>query len=283
MPYKELPTITNKQMDIVDLVYKFRFVNRKQIQQVMKHKDPKRINTWLKDLVEKKYLGRIYSKKLLENTKPAIYYLDTNGILWVRGNKGIEYRHPNEELDFKSVKKFYEDKHASEIFRNHSIALCDLYLQLKELEETPTYEYDYYTKTELWIMEQVSGDLQEVKDCIPNLYIEKMDEEGRLAMRCWELFDAHIPMYALRYKVQQYIQLKENDTASSFLSFDHAFPTVIFILPNQQKLNRLSKYIQEQLEAAYAADDLIFVLTTYKKLMKQGIKADIWHTIQIQA
>lgn len=283
MPYKELPHITFKQMDIVDLVYKFRFVNRKQIQQVMKHKDSKRINVWLKDLVEKKYLGRIYSKKLLENTKPAIYYLDTHGILWVRSNKGVEYRHPNEELDFKSVKKFYEDKHASETFRNHCITLCDIYLQLKGLEETPTYDYIYLTKTELWIMAQGQGDLVEVKNCIPHLYIEKMDEDGKLSIRCWELFDSYVPMYALRYKVQQYIQVRENDTANSFLGFDTTSSTIILILPNQPKLNRLSRYIQEQLEEAYAVEDLVFLLTTYEKVMKYGIKADIWKTIQIQA
>ncbi len=53
---------TGKQIEIIDLVYKFRFINRTQIQKILNHKDPRRINAWLKELVEYKYLGRIYSK-----------------------------------------------------------------------------------------------------------------------------------------------------------------------------------------------------------------------------
>ena len=70
-----LPKTTEKQKDIIDNVFRFRFINRYQIQKIVGHKDSKRVNVWLKDLVEKNYLGRIYSRKLLENTKPAVYYL----------------------------------------------------------------------------------------------------------------------------------------------------------------------------------------------------------------
>ena len=78
--------LTFEQMDVLELVYKFRFINRRQIQKILGHKHPRRINVWLKKLVENNYLGRIYSHKLLENTKPAIYYLNNEGISWVRAN-----------------------------------------------------------------------------------------------------------------------------------------------------------------------------------------------------
>ena len=42
---------SDKQMDILELVYKFRFINRKQIQYLMGHKDARRINASLKDLL----------------------------------------------------------------------------------------------------------------------------------------------------------------------------------------------------------------------------------------
>jgi len=65
--------------------------------------------------------------------KPAIYYLNNNGVLWIRFNKGFELG--VEDLEFKYVKKFYEDKHASEIFINHCVFISDLYIQVKELEK----------------------------------------------------------------------------------------------------------------------------------------------------
>ncbi len=135
MNYRELPTISKKQKEIMDLVYKFRFVNREQLQRLFGHKDASRLNKWLKDLVEKKYLGRIYSHKLLENTKPAIYYLNNNGIILVR------YKEDGEKLDIKYLKKFYEDKHASQTFVNHCVTLFEFYIQLKKAEEVANKDF----------------------------------------------------------------------------------------------------------------------------------------------
>lgn len=67
-----LPPITPKQMVILSYIFTFRFVSRSVIQTLLNHSDPRRINAWLKDLVEKKYLGRIYHRTLTEMHTPAI-------------------------------------------------------------------------------------------------------------------------------------------------------------------------------------------------------------------
>lgn len=132
MNFRELPEITERQKEIMDLVYRFRFINRAQLQRYFNHKDARRINTWLRDLVAKGYLGRIYSKKLLENTKPAIYYLSNNGIIHIRYRMGADYGAKDEKLEVRQIKKFYEDKNASQSFINHSVALFELFLQIEE-------------------------------------------------------------------------------------------------------------------------------------------------------
>ena len=48
-----IPYIAAKQQEIPKLIYKFRFLNRIQIQTLLNHKDKRRINSWLKDLSEK--------------------------------------------------------------------------------------------------------------------------------------------------------------------------------------------------------------------------------------
>jgi hypothetical protein len=75
-----LPKTTKKQQELLKLLCKYRFLNRIQIQALMKHKDCKTINLWLKDLREKQYAEWIYSTHFAEKTKPAIYYLSLNGI-----------------------------------------------------------------------------------------------------------------------------------------------------------------------------------------------------------
>ena len=67
-----LPTITNKQKEILLLLYRFRFLNRIQIQTLLNNKDYKNINLWLKDLTTKNYTGKIFERTPGIN-KPAIY------------------------------------------------------------------------------------------------------------------------------------------------------------------------------------------------------------------
>jgi hypothetical protein len=294
MNYKELPDITEKQKEIMDLVYRFRFVNRKQIQRLLNHKDPKRINTWLKDLVDKNYLGRIYSHKLLENTKPAIYYLHNNGILWVKRQLEEEY----EILDFKCLKKFYQDKHASLTFTNHCVTLCEFYVQFKEYErerninkKKDVIEYSFQTKTEMWIEKQLrlgdDEDFKEVKQYIPDLFLEAIKNPlaKNISSTCFfiELFDPRMPRYAIKYRIKQYIKYREEGKDWELYSgLDGKFPVVILIFPHQQKLNGLTKFINEELLRSYESANITFLLTTYQKAMTQTLLAgpSIWKEIK---
>lgn len=311
MNFKELPIITKKQEEIVGLIYRFRFINRKQLQRYLLHKDARRINEWLRDLVKKNYLGRIWTNKILENTKPAIYYLNNNGIIWVRYNGGEEYGR-EESLDIKYLKKFYEDKHASETFINHSVSIFEFYLQLKEYERNANKDFvekrkklknydkeldkklDYHveTKTEMWIQKQLhlspKEDFNEIKQYIPDLYFEKLKYPGgggKMDSSTFflELFDPKVPRYAIKYRIKQYIKLKEEgDWKYTYTGMDGRFPIIILIFPNQQKLNFLSGYIKEQLERSYESEGLIFLLTTYQKAMTGTILGGpkIWKEIK---
>lgn len=312
MNYRQFPEITKKQEEIITLIYRFRFINRKQLQRFLNHKDARRINTWLKDLVEKKYLGRIYSHKLLENTQPAIYYLNNNGIIWIRYEKGMEYGAPIEQLDIKYLKKFYEDKHASETFINHCISIFEFYLQLKEYEKNANkdfvekrkklkdydeeldkkIDYSVETKTEMWIQQQLhhssNEDFKELKQYIPDLYFEKLKYPGgggkmESSTFFLELFDPKMPRYAIKYRIKQYIRFKEEGNWKHlYTGMDGKFPIIILIFPNQQKLNFLSGYIREQVERSYESQGLTFLLTTYQKAMTKTILAGpkLWKEIK---
>lgn len=311
MNFRELPIITKKQEEILTLVYRFRFINRKQLQRYLQHKDARRINEWLRDLVKKKYLGRIWTNKILENTKPAIYYLNNNGIIWVRYEKGMEYGH-EEGLDIKYLKKFYEDKHASETFISHCVNAFEFYLQLKEYERIANKDFveerkkrkdydeeldkkiDYHveTKTEMWIQKQLhlypNEDFNELKLYIPDLYFEKMKYPGgggkmESSTYFLELFDPQMPRYAIKYRIKKYIQFKEEGKwKHTYTGMDGKFPIIILIFPNQGKLNFLSGYIKEQLERSFESDGLIFLLTTYQKAMTETLVDDpkIWKEIK---
>lgn len=115
--------ITNKQLEILKLLYRFRFLNRLHIQTILNHKDPKRINTWLKDLTEKKLIGRQYSTKLLENTKPAVYYLLPASKEWLLKENDVVEDH---------FRKLYKEKTRSQRFIDHTLTVADFYLRLQD-------------------------------------------------------------------------------------------------------------------------------------------------------
>jgi len=76
-----IPYITPKQQEIPKLIYKFRFLNRLQIQTLLNHENKRRINSWLKDLSKKEYLEKVPKDNTFEQrTKLTAYRIGINGI-----------------------------------------------------------------------------------------------------------------------------------------------------------------------------------------------------------
>src|SRR5438034_8036080 len=72
-----LPETTDKQKQIFNYLYTFRFLHTNHFQKLFNHKDKRRIKEWLKDLKDKGYIAKVENgKNTFENrTKPAIYCL----------------------------------------------------------------------------------------------------------------------------------------------------------------------------------------------------------------
>ncbi len=112
--------ITLRQRLILMLLYAFRFINSKQIQEFLKHKDHRRINSWLKDLVNKGYIERDFKQVYGTLTKPAIYYLTTLGRKDIK--EGHVYHSPH------YLKKISRDNKSSKAFRIKCQIIADWYL-----------------------------------------------------------------------------------------------------------------------------------------------------------
>ena len=109
--------ITTKQSEILTLLYKYKFLNRIQIQQFLKHKDHRRINSWLKDLTEKEYVKRIWSNRYYERTIPAVYYLAPNS---------LEYLSEKFLIKPKYFQKIQEEVKSPETYVGHSLFLAEI-------------------------------------------------------------------------------------------------------------------------------------------------------------
>lgn len=151
--------ITPKQLEILILLYRYRFLNRIQIQTLLNHKNTKCINTWLKDLNDKKIVGRHYTRNTTENIKAAIYYLMPKS-----KNLLINQKEVNKEL---LVKRIYREKIRSLRLVEHSIFLADFYLDL--IKNVKNEKIIFFTKTDLFTYNYLPT------KC-PDAYIVKKDK-----------------------------------------------------------------------------------------------------------
>lgn len=135
---KQLPPITDKQLEIIHLLIKFRLINTNHFQQIFNHKDPHRIKVWLKDLVEKRYIYTNYSKKEFIS-QPAIYRLDING----RAKLKQEGKYPLKILD-----RIYEDKTRDESYIKERFSLVSLYIYFLKLQKQDT-TLQFFTDSDL--------------------------------------------------------------------------------------------------------------------------------------
>jgi len=250
--------ITPKQLEILTLIYRFRFLNRHHIQTLLNHKDTKRINIWLKDLTNKNILGRIYSVKLKENTKPAIYHLAT---------KSRKILLDQEDLNNKILNRVYRDKNASQKLINHCLFLADIYLLLR-LESLKNHqELHFYTKTDLANHTYLPYNR-------PDAYISLKDKK-QTRRYFLEVIDEKTPRFMLRKKISQYIEYFDEGTWKNRTL--HNNPSLLFICPNQNIKDFLYKHIAQVLEEE--TSDLQFFLSLKSDIQVEGITPSTWQLV----
>ena len=249
---------TPKQLNILLLLYRFRFLNRIQIQKLLNHKDPRRINTWLKDLTTRNIIGRKYSTKLLANTKPAIYHLATK-------SRAILLIQPN--INEKLLKRVYREKTRSDKLINHCLLVADLYFLLNNQSQTNKTKLHFYTKTDL-----VSHYYLPYKRPDAYIAIESRRQTKRYFL---EITDEGTPRFMIRSKINQYIEYFQANTWQD--RTDHLNPTMLFVCPDELTKIFLNKYIL-QMQEEEPEIDLEFFLTTQNQINSN--QADLWERVE---
>jgi len=232
--------ITKKQKEIIILLYRFRFLNRIQIQQLLNHKDPKCINTWLKDLYNKKIIGRNYSTKPVEINKPAIYYLTI---------KSKSYLADQLEEDGKLMKRIYGEKNKSLKFINHCLLSADFYLVLKKSHLAQ--DIFFYTKIDL-----LSHDY--LPDKHPDAYVA-IKEKKELKRYFFEIIDEDTPRFAIRTKIKQYLEYFDSNIWQE--TTKHPFPKILILCPNETIKKYLHSHISKLMEEENKEEPQIYLST----------------------
>ena len=260
--------ITKQQQNILTHLYQHRFLNRPQIQTFLNHKTHNRINGWLKDLYENKYIERIYSSQFGENTKPAIYSIGPNGIRFLKAQN---------DLYPISVRRLYREVDRSENFIARCILLANICLTLRHAnDDHAPIDTQYVVTTGVDILAE-QNQFHFLGDTKPHLVITKRIHGLQPSHSLVEVFDLTLPAYAIRKRLRAYFDLYAGGEWEQ--NIGDIFPNILIICPTVAMLISAKRFARKFYEEHQDPDDLNVWFTTVDKLKASGITGEIWEVI----
>lgn len=257
----KLPKLKDRQLEILLFLHKFRFLNRPQIQTLLGHKGPRKINRWLKDLTKKKCTGRIYSQEQEQINKPAIYYLK---------KKSIKYLKNHEEVNPQLLYRIYREDERSEKFINHCITLADAFLLLKELETKDT-KLIFFPKTDL-------NGIEYLPHPLPDAFLAVKINKKKTKRFFLDIFDENAQRFVYKKRLKQYIEYADGQEWEA--ETNHPFPAVIFICPDEASKESFAKIIVKEMEEEI--NEITFYLTVKDRINPKSKEEGIWEKVEYE-
>ncbi|MFA6963876.1 MAG: replication-relaxation family protein [Patescibacteria group bacterium] len=261
-----IQTITTKQEEILTLIYKYKFLNRIQIQSFLEHKDHRRINSWLKDLTEKECIKRIWSNGYVERTRPSIYYLASSSLAYLSKRYFITPRY---------FPKIAEEAviGPSEHYILDSLLLADLSLGFldKNKEAANT---SVITKTELAEPYSEYSFLAEAKIKPELLFATRASSKSMTKYYLLEVIERYASFILVRNKIKRYFDLYySNDWEDNI---EGEFPTVLFVCHSMYLLIYAKRYARRLRADEYPDADFTIQFALLENLKSNESGSDIW-------
>lgn len=281
----KLSKITNKQAEIVELLYRYRFLNRIQIQALLGHKDKKTINLWLRDLKAKQYIDWIYSPDdFALKTKPAIYYISLNGVRYL---KTIQATDGTPWYPIEDVQKRYKETRRSQTFIDHSMLIADCCIEMIQASRTTNAAKKSLmlaTEADFRHPSNVYYHLSESELVCPNLIISKKtkgsgaNKQEIVSNFLLEVFDATMPRYRIKKRLSNYVEyLSDGDWQNA--TGDNKPPVLFLVCPRTSDLIYAKRRTRGILAEEWDEDDgdkPVIQFATLDILKRRGIFGDIW-------
>jgi hypothetical protein len=274
----DLPKITMRQKEILDLLYTHRFLNRIQIQALLNQKDYKNTNLWLKDLREKHYIEWIYSTHFAEKTKPAVYYLGINAIRRFR-QFGTYEGH---------ILKYYRESTRSQAFIDRCILLADACIAFKQANRTIGAVGRKAKSDDIWFMYETEAEFTRAgyyeflndTDIHPNLCYTKMGydeyfEEVPVASYTVEVFDPTLPRYSMRKRLKTYVKFLDSEEWQDEMEEEKP-PIALFVCSTKADMIYCKRATKKLLEDTWDTENIHMRFTTVESVKKHGFRGKIW-------
>jgi hypothetical protein len=266
-----LPPITNQQQAILKLLYRYRFLDRKQIQSLLGHNDKKRSIVWLKDLRDKQYVTWLYDgQNLAEKIKPAVYYLNLNGIRFLRS---LDVYPPD------GLRKRYKESTRQPDFRARCglIADCCLNLETQRLA-SPGLDYAAVVRSDY---DDPGSGYHFLRELGPGLcFVKDVALPAAVVTTNYllEIFDNTTPRYIVKQRLKAYVAfLSEGDW--ELATGDAEPPVVLIACPTTAELIYAKRRTRQLLEDTSEDEAIHIRFATVEKIKQFGVTGIIWEEV----
>lgn len=249
--------LNDEQLEVLELLLKFRFVSNDLIAEYFGKKDRSFVFKRLKILLEQGLIGKRFDSSYRIQGKPAAYYL------LPAGARKLQERRDSED-EAVNVKSIYKDKTVSETFIGHSLSIFAAYNQLKAQYGS---KLDFFTKSDLARYEHFPKPL-------PDAFLT-LETKNNTRHFFVEILEDSQPFFTAVRKIKKYIDYKDS---GEWAVTEAEFPTILFICESASLQKRLQKHTTKMLDKALV-DDFAFATTTKEKLKSFPEDDVIWQNV----
>lgn len=302
---KPLPYLKSRQVEILLLLHRFRYLNRPQIQAMLGHKTWAKVIIWLNDLTDQHFTHRFYEPKLAGT--PAVYCLDKASVRYLRelalhdaeeqtppqqtkrsatpvssqppkAGKGTTTPTQSNQEPFHitdaQLKRIYREKSLSPTFREHCLFLADMYLSLQNDCKTFDSTLYFFSKTDI-------QDITYLPLPRPDAYFAITRPKGEKERYFLEVFDPLPPRMILRRRIWHYCNYYQED----YWQDNHPntpFPHIILILPEDRSKRYVARQIKKIVENESLEDDITFFVGTWQEAREKGIDWEVLTEVKVR-
>jgi hypothetical protein len=221
--YKQTPKfrkqLTKNQLEVLRLLYRYRFISRDLIAKYFNKKD---LYRQLLVLEDRGLVGKRYEPSYRLAGKPAAYYLMPDGMR--------ELQDIDDSMNRIAMRKLYAAKQVSENFVGQCMTIFAISLQLKSAYPT----MKFFTKIDLQ-----KDDYSYFPSLLPDAFIRIEDRSYFLSY-----FDKSKPVFA----GARWLKLLEDYYDSGIWDGTGTdFPVVIIVVYDQSHLRKLTKFIENNI------------------------------------
>lgn len=241
--------LTKSQLDLLTLLYKFRFATTSLLA-THRHKNPVTIYGTLQILLKNKYIAKNYSASYKLAGRGAEYYLTNAGILYLRDN---------DLFNDAVLHAMYKNKHLGQPFIQKCLLIYQTYIHLL---------VQYKANMKIYTRSELQGAVG-FPEPLPDLYITTGKENSYLL----DIFTDNL-FFLVKKRIDQLLAHYESGDWD-----EGAYPTLLLVFTDSRIETKAQAYIEKKKDDSFIEDEDLTILTTTQKALTDGNGKEIWSKI----